>query len=117
MDALEKNLWDIFDKKEERKVNEWVTNHTDSYFPPYSTEMEDLGSICSEIKFAATQLEKLTEDYVNDLAENGYFFGEKILVEYYQELLNNLTKLAEYKPIIEKIYSMRENSSDDEDED
>lgn len=114
MDALEKNLWDVFDKKEERKVNEWVSHTGDSYFPPYSDEMEELGQICSDIRFAVTQIEKLSEDYVSDLSEGNYFFGEKMLVEYYQELMSNVAKLEQYKPIIEKIYDMREKTAEEE---
>lgn len=64
--------------------------------------MEELGKICSDIRFAVTQIEKLSEDYVSNLSEGNYFFGEKMLIEYYQELMSNVAKLEQYKPIIEK---------------
>lgn len=115
MDALEKELWDAFEKKPVRNINEWTTPRTDQIDSDFSDSVDELGEICSDMTFASGRMKELLHDFNDSYWEGESFFGERILAEYYQELEKLCQQLLAKKQVIEKIVSMG-NSSTDEDE-
>lgn len=115
-DKLKQNLIEsIMKKMDSTLLDEWIEPSKDTVFPKFTTELEDLLDILHGISFKSKQLSDKIEEYIDNLSDDRYFYGEKILGEDYGELNELFNKFSQYKNIIDEIVKMGNSSNTEND--